>query len=286
MKRFGFLMVVLVLALFSCKKDTNNDENNNTSTDDVLAASQNSLASNMFDDVYKQVDNSNAIVQDSCGGKKSLEGPMSYCVTITLGTGEFDTITWPKHITVDFGMAGCQGFDYRIRKGKLLYTTTGWFHDSGTVVTVTTDNYYVDGYKVEGTKTITNNGRNSNQNLNWHVVVTNALITHPNGDHHTWNTDRTTEWIFGESTPLDFWDNKFSTKGTANGTTTTGATYTFTIDNAHPLITQFGCRWIEQGILTLTVTSHPSITIDYGNGTCDADAIATVNGVNYPFVMQ
>ena len=109
-------------------------------------------------------------------------------------------------------------------------------------------------------------------------MITNGLITHPDGTHHTWATDRFTEWIASEY--------KFSTKGGANGITSTGASYTITIDNSNPLITQFGCRWIEQGILTLVVTSHPAITIDYGNGACDANAVATINGTNYPFVMQ
>ncbi len=283
MKQLSFLTVVILLALFSCKKETKQE---NPTTDEITAASENALASNMFDDVYKQVDNSSAVTKDSCGGKKSLAGIMSSCATITLGQGEFDLTTWPKHITVDFGTTGCQGNDYRTRKGKVLYTTTGWMRDSGTVVTVTTDNYYVDGYKVEGSKTITNNGRNSNNHLSYHVVVTNGVITHPDGTHHTWATDRTTEWLDGEPTWLNPWDDKFSTKGSANGTTTTGATYTITIDNSNPLITQFGCRWIQQGILTLVVATHPSITINYGAGICDPNAIATVNGVDYPFVMQ
>jgi len=287
MKQLSFLMVVIILSLFSCKKDNPPENNPTTSgTDEVTAASENALATNMFDDVYKQVDNSSAVTKDSAEGIKSLAGLMSSCATITLPDSEFNLTVWPKHITVDFGTTGCSGNDGRTRKGKILYTTTGWMRDSGTVVTVTTQNYYVDNYKVEGFKTITNNGRNSNNNLSYHVVVTNGKITHPDGTYHTWATDRTSEWTYGETTWLNPWDDKFSTKGGANGITTTEASYTITIDNANPLITQFGCRWIQQGILTLVVTSHPAITIDYGNGACDANAVATINGTNYPFVMQ
>jgi len=280
MKQLTLFMAVILLALFSCKKD----KPENTTTEDVLAASENALSSNMFDDVYKQVDNSSATTKDSCGGKKSISS--STCATITLGSGEFNLTVWPKHITVDFGTTGCTGNDGRTRKGKVLYTTTGWMRDSGTVVTVTTNNYYVDGYKVEGNKTITNNGRNSLNHLSYHVVVTNGKITHPDGTFNTWATDRTTEWTDGESTWLNPWDDKFSTKGSANGNTSTGSSYTITIDSSNPLITQFGCRWIEQGVLTLVVASHPSITIDYGTGACDPNAVATINGTSYNFVMQ
>lgn len=283
MKQLSFLMVVIILSLFSCKKDTKQENNTASAADEVTAASENALATNMFDDVYRQVDNSSVDAKVQCGGKSNSK-EINSCPTITLPDSEFNLHTWPKHITVDFG-TGCTGTDGRTRKGQILYIASHWMRDSGSVLNVTTNNYYVDGYKIEGTKTITNNGINSNHNLNWHVVVTNGKITHPDGTYHTWATDRTSEWISGDST-LTFLDDKFSTKGGANGITTTGKTYTITIDNSNPLITQFGCRWIEQGILTLVVASSPSITINYGTGSCDHDAIATINGVNYPFVMQ
>lgn len=278
-------MLVAIVAMVSCKKteETPKPDPFNANSN-VTASTNNSVATVMFDDVYRQVDISNEKMKDSCGGKKSNYELQSVCATITLGSGEFNLTTWPKHITVDFG-TGCVGSDGRTRSGQITYVASDWMHNPGSVITVSTNNYYVDGYKVEGTKTITNQGRNNNNNLTWRVVVTNAVITHPTGEHHTWSTDRVTEWISGEVTILNPWDDKFSTKGGANGVTTTNENYTITIDNAHPLITEWTCRYIEEGIFTIQVGTQPVVTVDYGNTGCDANASFTVYGYTYNFYM-
>lgn len=284
MKRLFFLLAIISLALFSCKKAEEEKPDPFNANDNVTASSNNSIASIMFDDVYRQVDNSSVDAKTQCGGKSNAE-QLTPCATITLGAGELNLNVWPKHITVDFGTGCTSAYDGRTRSGKVIYIATGWMHDSASVCTVTTDNYYVNGYKVEGTKTITNMGHNANHHLLYHVVVTNGVITHPTGEHHTWTTNRYTEWTVGENTLIDFTDDKFSTTGSANGITTTGASYVITIDNANPLLTEWGCRWIMQGKLTITVGTQPSVLVDYGNTGCDANASFTVYGQTYTFQM-
>ncbi len=284
MKISNLLFLFVILALVSCKKaDEAVKPDPFSSSDNVSAATDNSIANLMFEEVYKQVDYSSTYMKDSCGGKKSLN---TYpCATVTLGAGEFNLTTWPKHVTVDFGTSGCVGGDGRTRKGKVIYTASNWMHESGSICTVTPDNFYVDGYKIEGLKTITNQGLNSSQHLTYHVVVTNGLITHPNGEHHTWESNRVTEWISGNATLLNPLDDKFSTTGTASGITRTNSNYTITIDNANPLITEWICRYIEQGKLTIVVGTQPSVLVDYGTGACDANASFTIYGQTYPVVM-
>lgn len=285
MKTLSLLIVFAVIISVSCKKNdetTTPQTDSFNSTDNVNAATDNSIANLMFEDVYKQVDYSSTKMKDSCGGKKSINDIYT-CATITLGAGEFNLTTWPKHVTVDFG-TGCTDQYGRTRKGKVIYTCTNWMHEAGSVCTVTVDNYYVDGYKIEGSKTITNQGI-VNQHLTYHVVVSNGVITHPTGEHHTWASDRTTAWISGESTLLNPWDDKFSTTGSSNGVTTTGSSYTINIDSSNPLITEWTCKWIEQGRLTITVGTQPSVTVDYGNTGCDANATFTYLGYSYNFQM-
>jgi hypothetical protein len=286
MKTFSLFFLLVLVTFISCKKNeeiTKPEPFN--ANDNVTAASNNAVANVMFNDVYQQVDISSTYMKDSCGGKKSTHSMLSStCATVSLGVGEFNLTTWPKHITVDFG-AGCIGNDGRTRKGKVIYTASNWMHETGSVCTVTTDNYYVDNYKIEGSKTITNQGLNSSQHLTYHVVVTNGVITHPNGDHHTWSTDRVTEWMSGSNTPLNPWDDEFSTTGSANGVTTNNASYTINIDPANPLLNSFGCRYIKQGKLTITVGTQPAITVDYGTGACDANASFTIYGQTYPVTM-
>jgi hypothetical protein len=286
MKRLLFLLVLLSVAVFSCKKtDTTEPEVKDTfnASSNVTASTDNSIASIMFDDVYKQVENSSSCMNDSCHGNKAIHDIYT-CAIITLGAGEFDTVTWPKHITVDFG-SGCTDQYGTTRIGKIIYTASNWMHRVGSVCTVTTDGYYVNGYKIDGHKTITNQGLNSSQHLCFHVVVTDGVITHPTGEHHTWATDRVTEWISGGTSLFDPLDDKFSTTGSANGVTTAGDAYTITINSGHPLITEWTCRYIEQGAITIVVGTQPSITVDYGNGVCDANASFTIYGITYNFTM-
>ena len=285
MKISNFLFLLAILALVSCKKteETITKPDAFNSNSNVSAATDNSIANLMFEEVYKQVDYSSTYMKDSCGGKKSLNAYP--CATVTLGAGEFNLTTWPKHVTVDFGTSGCVGSDGRTRKGKVIYTASNWMHESGSVCTVTPENFYVDGYKIEGSKTITNQGLNASQHLTYQVVVTNGLITHPNGEHHTWASNRVTEWISGNATLLYPWDDKFSSTGTASGVTRTNSNYTITIDNANPLITEWICKYIEQGKLTIVVGTQPSVLVDYGTGACDANASFTIYGQTYPVVM-
>jgi hypothetical protein len=287
MKRLFLLCALVSLVFISCKKSETTDTDTKdpfNANANVTASTDNSIASIMFDDVYRQVDNSSADAKTQCGGKSTSE-QLTPCATITLGAGELDTTTWPKHITVDFGTGCTSSYDGRTRSGKIIFIATGWMHVPGSICTVTTDNYFVDGYKIEGLETVTNQGKNSNQHLCYHVVVTNGVITHPTGEHHTWATDRVTEWISGDGTLLNFMDDKFSTTGSANGVTTSNDAYTITINSGHPLITEWTCRYIEQGAITIVVGTQPSITVDYGNGVCDANASFTIYGITYNFTM-
>lgn len=278
-KLLVFLFLVIV-AVTSCKKDKTDD---NTNTDDILAAKENAIANNLFDDVFKQVDNSARKTDDSVGGTKSQTDLLAQCATITITP--FDT-NFPKTITVDFGATNCLGYDLRNRRGVLVYTMSDWYHEPGCTLTVTTQNFYVDDYKVEGTKTVINQGLNANNNLTYSVSVSNGNITPPTGygAPFSWNTSRVHEWIAGDNTLLWPWDDEYQVAGTANGVNSNGVAYTIVITDS--LNIKLDCRWIRSGSLNLVVGSHPTITVNYGSGTCDANATATINGVVYNFVMN
>ena len=80
------------------------------------------------------------------------------------------------------------------------------------------------------------------------------------------------------------WDDEYLITGTQNGTSANGKSYT--IETTSPLNVIVSCRWIRSGTLNLVIQDLPTIAIDYGDGTCDSKAVATVNGVEYTFFMQ
>lgn len=282
MKKIAFFSILLVLSvtvIFSCKKK----EEEETPKDSFLAAQENALAQNLFDDVFKQVDNASRQVDDSCDGTKSVFESFASCATITIAP--FDAVTWPKTVTVDFGTTNCMGNDGRTRRGKLIYTVSTWYRDSGCVITVNPQNFYINDHKVEGTKTITNKGRDNDAYLIYQVTVNNALITKPDGNTFTWNTSRIHRWVAGEPTILNPWDDVYLITGTANGVASDGGNFSITITT--PLDVAVLCKWIRAGILTLITEQFPGgIVVNYGDGTCDALATATIQGQTYNFVMN
>ncbi len=281
MKKFFLLFAIASIALASCKKnnDDNSNDNQTVTSDEIVAVTDNAISSNMFDDVFKQASNGGHKMDDSLSGKSIKSLLAGGCATVTITP--FNLTSWPKTVTVDFGTTNCLGTDGRYRRGKVIMTVTTWFRDSDCVVTVNPQDYYVNDYKIEGTKVITNQGRNSQQHLTYSVVVTNGKVTDPNSTtYRTWNSTRVHEWISGESTVFNPWDDEYLVTGTADGVTRTQKNYTITITSALDVCTC--CRWIQNGKLTLTVDTHPSIYVDYGPTlNCDDEATVTISGTDY-----
>lgn len=272
------LIFALVFAaastLMSCQRD------NDPSTDNFRSAKDDATAENMFDDVLKQASDGMLLAEDSTAGNKDMYSPLAGgCATVTIAP--FDLTTFPKTITIDFGSTNCLGNDGRNRRGVIEVVTTGWYRDSGSVISVTPINYFVDDNQVQGNKTITNEGRNNAGNLHYGIDV-NGSVTTSEGII-TWTSDRDREWIEGESTIFNPWDDVYLITGTASGTNVQGEAYTVTI--LTPLRIQFGCRWIEAGSLKIESGGN-EIVVDYGSGACDATATVTINGNTYTISMM
>lgn len=232
-------------------------------------SSENSLAEGIFDDVFRQVDNSyDGIVNYS---KSASSG-----ATVTILPN--DSITYPKTLTIDFG-DGVTDARAVTRKGKIIAVFSGHYKDSGTIITVSLENYYRDQYQVTGSKTIVNKGVNANGNLEYSVDVINASITSDEGTI-SWDSKRTREWTAGYSTPWPkFWDDEYLISGTASGTSMKGKK--FDIKISEPLLVKFDCKWISSGKIEITPAGADPRIIDFGNGDCDEEATLTIRNKTY-----
>jgi hypothetical protein len=199
---------------------------------------------------------------------------MGTCVLATL-----DMTSLPYSLVIDFGETNCLCDDQHYRHGKIIVQFNGNYWAANTVITYTFENYFIDNNEIQGTKTVTNKGRNTSNNLWWETVVSGTVIKANNGGTFTWNSTRQHEWTSGETTPFVWWDDVYMITGTANGTGTDGKTYSINITS--PLMKKLNCEWLESGILNIQIQGLPAITLDYGNGTCDNLATATVNGQTY-----
>jgi len=272
-KKILLFSFAIVIASTSCKKRKANKET--TDFED------NSIAEVGFNDALK--------VAESAMTDSSLNKSGSYfksvfgtCATVTIDPPA-GTTAFPKTITIDFGNGGCvDAYDIE-RKGKVVITLTDKYRNVGSVTTLTTQDFYVEGYKIEGTKTVTNKGTNAEGNLEYSVEITNGKITFPDGDVTTMESSRIREWVEGNGT-LNPFDDVYSITGTAEGVNRDGRAYTLTITSA--LRVQLNCRWITQGTLEIQPEDLKLRTVDFGDGACDNDATVEIGRKSYPVEMK
>jgi len=272
--RLVLLLAGIVLCSFnSCKKQTA------AISADTQAAQDNSYAEGTFTDAYNAVDvaarNGGSSLYKTGAQQPDMMSGASVSIT-------YDSISLTRKIIIDFG-TGTLCKDNRIRSGRIIATWNGRYRDSGTVITITFNNYTVNGDKVTGTKTITNLGHNTKGNIHFSIVVTGAGITTSTGTI-SWQSTRDREWIAGENTTA--WaDDIYSITGSASGTNRKGQTFNITI--VKPLVVALDCHWIEQGSFEITTSAGNSTgTVDYGPGTCDNQASFSLNGKTYDFTLR
>ncbi|MDB4104024.1 hypothetical protein N9545_00695 [Salibacteraceae bacterium] len=236
------------------------------------------LAESLWDDLGEQVEGSAENVE-------AKDSTWQSCAIITV-----DTVgnPFPFSVTVDFGEIGCVGRDGKTRTGQISYTMTGWYREEGSILTTTTSNYTVDGYKVTGTRTATNKGENAIGQLHFSVEVSGASITDLEGQTMSWESSRIRTWIEGEETGFftsngsggflgwdGITDDVYEITGSANGVSRSGNT--FDIDITSALRVQLDCIWITEGVLSLKPEDYDARTLDYGDGTCDNKALLSTN---------
>lgn len=276
MKRLNLFLGLALIAVFAifitgCKKDTIKLEDNNLSQDDAYAESTFENVSDISDEAY------------SIGTGQDLKANpinrifLSDCATVTL-----DTMAFPRVMTIDFGEENCLCNDGKYRRGKILVSFTGRYRHPGTVITTTFDNYFVNDHQVEGTKVVTNMGKNENNNLYFTIEIT-GIIHKDDGSTFTWNSSRVREWIQGANTP-NRWDDIYLITGTAQGTRPNGLTWEREI--IIPLRVELACRFIVSGSIELRPEGRPVRLLDYGNGDCDNEATVTINGETYTIYLR
>lgn len=281
MKRFKsihsfFLMSAMSLAVFfsSCVKDKDKDSDTNSSRNESIAESYFNELNSISDQAATKGDLSGLKLSEDAGSM------LASCAIITLDTSSNVSAANPDTFIVDFG-AGCLGNNGKTRRGVLLVTATGRYLETGTVITITPSNYFVNDNQVTGYRRVTNLGPNAQSQPFFSVEVNGSVILANNGGTITWSANRVRTWLTGYDTPLIFFDDEYALSGTSNGTKTNGTSWNSVINTQ--LVYRHSCRQIVSGTLTVTPDNKPERLVDFGNGTCDNSASVTINGNTYTF---
>jgi hypothetical protein len=255
---------LLVVVASSCNKNTD------SATEESVAADNSTAEANFSDE---------ARIVDAAAIESGLGKTNGSCPTITL-----DTMSTPHKMILDFGATNCIGADGKTRRGQIIITWTGRYREAGTIITHTYVDFFQNDNKIEGTKTVTNNGINNAGHLYFSVIITNAKITKTNGKVISWNSNRTREWIQGANTPT-ISDDIYNITGSASGTDGNGNAFSVNITKA--LNVDFGCQYhLTSGTIEITPAGKPTRVVDYGNGSCDDDATITVGKKTIDFKIK
>ena len=269
-KQLVTLMAIAFFAfsLSSCKKNTEAAVEEIETTFEISGdqAVADNLTQDAVDVMEEAAAKNNLLGATPSGSTTTTNNWLPTCVIITV-TGNFPA----KNIKLDFG-SGCTNNGI-FRKGIMNIVLTDSIRNSGSVATITFDNYYVNTFKKEGTITWTNT---STPNVrSWNRQVANGKITAADGKYwlHTSNMDITQ--TAGVSTPLNITDDVFSLSGTKTVTNAAGKSRTSTTQT--PLQKKTSCSNIDQGILKVQGPNHYAL-IDFGDGTCNNLATISIDG--------
>lgn len=260
------IAALIMLSFMSCKKDTTFIEQPNIDLADDAAVSD-----AVYEDVFNTADNAGIILDmmTKSDDSKSVVVNTDSCPAIIITHPE--TGIWPKVITVDYG-TGCSGFGGDTRSGKIIIEVTGPRMEVGSTRTITFDNYFFNGIKVEGTKVVENTGYNTNQNIVFSVTLTDGKLTLSDGQFIERSFEHQREWIAGILT-MNIWDDECLITGIANGMNINGVEYSNTIMTA--LHWKRVCKFIVSGVVKIEREGKEAIELNYGDGECDAIAVVT-----------
>jgi hypothetical protein len=252
-----FIMILLAFTVSSCQKSTPLENSTIEATDDAV------LAEAVFDDSFASLEIATAIAEDM----KKSGSVVDSCPLLTVTFPEQGL--WPMNLVIDYG-TGCTGLNDVVRSGKIIITLSAPRTEVQSVRTMTFDNYYVNGAKVEGTTVVTNTGPNNNSNVVFSVVLTGGKITFSDGKFIVREFSRQREYIAGYLTWWNPWDDKCLITGVASGINLDGVTYTALVVN--PLEWQAACRFLVSGTIGFEIDGIEPFKLDYGSGECDANA--------------
>lgn len=266
-KETAFLAMLAIAALSGCRRER---------LQESFVAIDNGLIVNALDETQSIVNQEagNHGFAGLSNGSGEVFRTAADCPEVTFSA---PMGTFPNTMTIDFG-TGCTGYYGVERSGKIIATFTGPYPEAGTVITTTTEDYYVNGNLVEGTRTVTNMGTNDAGNI-WFTVVTEGGHVHlSSGEDIYANINHEREWIEGAG-GLPVWDDVYLISGTESGTNRFGIDFTATITD--PLRRELDCRWPTSGTRVISTADHPDREIDFGDGECDNIATVTVDGDSF-----
>lgn len=261
------MVALLGLTLNSCKKELVKPEVKQTSSADA-------------NNTLLQVDEIFNLTMDIAGGlaKSGMfkTNAIASCADITI-----DSSSSPHHATINFG-SGCLADNGKYYSGVLQmdYTDLKDLRAPGSILHISFSNFVLDDTELDGSFNLDNNGANTSGNMVFDISMNISINDLVDNENSVLNGNMAYEFIAGQGTETDE-DDYLSLTGQLSGTTPSSSSINLTI--LSPVISSraVGCdEFYIQGEVKLEESGQSDKFIDYGNGTCDDQAIQTVDGTS------
>jgi len=271
------IAVALTSFLFSCQKESSQSTTDITDEQATTYSEESVQADASFDDAEDLSMIAADEEGDASGGRGGynplfveLRLRLGSCATVTVTPNDS---TYPKTVTIDFG-SGCICADGKFRSGIINIHLTGPIRRSGSVMTITFNNYHLNRALIEGTKVVSN--LSSNGNIKFTVQVVGGAVTFPSGRGWQYDGLKSVFQIEGGSTAT-VRDDVYKIEGRSQTQFNFGPTVTLNTET--PLIKKVVCPWVSNGTLKIKINAR-LFYLDFGapdNGGCDNKALLTWN---------
>jgi hypothetical protein len=268
------LVTVMGVTFTSCKKEKPDTE--------TQSAVDNSICEAEFG---KSMTSVNGFAIKENGIKSMLDANSAMSGSPTIIVDPADTLDgFPVTMTIDYGTPTSpttDAVDGKPRSGQIVCVFSNYWHIVGSYVKVTMVNYRVGSstYACDSMR-ITHSATSSFS----HQIFRGRCSDPAWANTLQWEGIRTFSQTAGTSTPLNIMDDVYSLTGSASGVNREGKSYTVNISS--PIVKRTSCSWVESGRVDITPEGLAVRTVDYGSGTCDAQATLTINGNTFTFNMN
>ena len=257
-------MLVLIILVSACNEEGTNPLDQLSELDDATAEAYTDYAEDDVNEIV--IDLLDEFRFDSPSGKandgrsrfRPFAGKVS-CANINLDVAAGELV-------IDFG-EGCESSDGVFRSGKILIFFTDFKHISGSQITTTFDNYFVDGKQLEGTRVLTNISDETEGQRAFEIVITDGKITFEDGTFRTYSGSRTKVWEIEETSR----EVQLTVTGSISGVNRNGIEFSKTI--TEPVIFLHSCRRVGVKVAVsgerTIIKNELAYVINYGQGDCD-----------------
>lgn len=270
-KFFQIGSLIAILFCIGCESsDKTTDDTNLSATNHQIAVD--SKIDSSIEDVSNIAEDQFSLKQSNTDRlSETMHSYLPSCASVswTYTNGTFNG-------TIDFGTEGCTLNNGNVLKGKITLSFSGNFMTSEQTITYSFDEFYHNGIKIQGSRTIIRTLKSTELLAEVHPVFTHTVditVTFEDGSVYTRTGNRTKEMIDGD----DWEDRVFLVTGSHTTSKSNGATWSCTIQT--PLRYEMACRKsIPVSGTVLKINNGVESVIDYGTGECDNLANVTTNG--------